>query len=378
MIDFFEQFSLNTFSIILLLILLVSMVSKKEIYRYSSRLFVRIIFSILMLLILEILSWSFDGIQNEFAKILNYLFNLVFFVSSGVLAGFFASYVDFLVFKSKERLKRRIYYMHSLIFLLVLGIINMFTPILFTISDSNVYERGPLIILGLGVVGILMVYILIIVYLNKDKVDQKISTIYIFILLPFIAAVLQMMSYGLLIMWSGMALGVVIAYIFTETISTSKDYLTKLYTRAVIDDYVDRLIDKNVSFSITMIDLDDYKLFNDKYGHKEGDKILVYFSKTLLSAFPDDSVVSRFGGDEFVIISYMNEIEVEDCFRRVREVLRNNQEYPLINNAMFSYGYSLNRSGQTQTLDKMLDDADRNMYQMKAVRKNLKRRVTDR
>lgn len=377
MIDLIQDFSLNIFSSIVLIILLVSMFIKKEIYRFSSRLFGYIIVSILLLLILEILSWVFDGTETPIARNLNYIFNVLFFISSGILAGLFSSYVDYIIYKSKERLQKRLYYMHIFVFMIVLSIINHFNPILFSFNEENIYSREPLILLGLGSVGLLMVYILTLVFQNRKNLRKKSITINIFVLLPFFAAVLQMITYGLLIMWSGMAVGVIIAYIFTETISTSKDYLTKLHTRFMTVEYAERLIEKKTRFAVIMIDLDDYKSFNDEYGHSEGDKILVNFSKVLSKCFHLNSIVSRFGGDEFVIISQSSEKNILLSIKDIEDTLKSYDIYPLIKNLRFSYGYSFSDFNQNKSLDSLLDDADRNMYRLKSEHKNQNRRRSD-
>lgn len=377
MLELIQDFSLNIFSSIVLIILLVSMYIKKEIYRFSSRLFGYIILAILLLLNLEILSWVFDGIETQIARNLNYIFNILFFISSGIVAGLFSSYVDYIVFKSKERLRNRLYYMHVFILLIVLIIINHFVPIIFGFSETNIYSRGPLILLGLGLVGLLMFYILFLVFQNRKRLQGKAITIYIFVLLPFFAAILQMITYGLLIMWSGMAIGVIIAYIFTETISTSRDYLTKLHTRLLIVEYVERLVQKKTEFSVIMIDLDDYKLFNDEHGHSEGDKILINFSKVLTQCFHSNSIVSRFGGDEFVIISQSNEEDILANIKHIEETLNKYEAYPLIKKLKFSYGYSFSKIDQVTSLDSLLDDADRKMYKLKSKHKNQNRRRSD-
>ena len=377
MIEFFQDFSLNIFSSILLIILLISMFTKKETYRFSSRLFMRIIIAILILLILEVLSWVFDGIQTVTAMRLNFLFNTLFFMASGIVAGFFSSYVDYIIYKSRERLKKRLYYMHVSIIIIILGVINCFVPLLFTINSENIYSREPLILLGIGFVGVLMIYILGLVFLNRKKLEGNAPTIYVFVLLPFVTAVLQMVSYGLLIMWSGMALGVIIAYIFTETVNNTKDYLTKLNTRLMVGEYVERLIEKEVVFTVIMIDLDDYKSFNDNYGHSEGDKILINFSKLLSECFNENSIVSRFGGDEFVIVTQLNESNIHDNINDLISKISEFEHYPLLKEVKFSYGLSMNDTSKDMTFDSILDNADSKMYNLKAQHKNLKRRAND-
>lgn len=54
-------------------------------------------------------------------------------------------------------------------------------------------------------------------------------------------------------------------------------------------------------FSLIMMDLDNFKFYNDKYGHQFGDEILQEFSKVVLSCIRKSDVVFRYGGDEFVV-----------------------------------------------------------------------------
>ena len=84
------------------------------------------------------------------------------------------------------------------------------------------------------------------------------------------------------------------------------DFLTGCLGKESIDGTLDKLhaecdIDKR-PLSILSIDLDNFKSYNDKYGHMEGDEALKYFASTLrLSLGEEDPYIFRFGGDEFVL-----------------------------------------------------------------------------
>lgn len=80
------------------------------------------------------------------------------------------------------------------------------------------------------------------------------------------------------------------------------DCLTKVYTREVIREYVEELISKNKSFSLCILDLDNYKYINDGYGHQFGDRVLVSVAKNIKKLLGDKGVLGRFGGDEFLIV----------------------------------------------------------------------------
>ena len=62
------------------------------------------------------------------------------------------------------------------------------------------------------------------------------------------------------------------------------------------------LMEDGKSFAVVMIDLDDYKHINDTYGHVVGDQVIRIFAKILDRLFSKDGMVSRFGGDEFLIV----------------------------------------------------------------------------
>lgn len=82
------------------------------------------------------------------------------------------------------------------------------------------------------------------------------------------------------------------------------DGLTGLYNRKYIERYIDVLIRKESTkgFVLVFLDLDHFKIINDTYGHDIGDEVLIEVSKALYLFFKEDKV-SRFGGDEFLIVS---------------------------------------------------------------------------
>lgn len=83
-----------------------------------------------------------------------------------------------------------------------------------------------------------------------------------------------------------------------------KDGLTKLYNRYGFDELADRMISKNpkAHYIAAMLDVDDFKLVNDIYGHAYGDKALIRLASSMQEFFPTSALLGRNGGDEFCIL----------------------------------------------------------------------------
>lgn len=379
---FFEtllDFKLNIFAIIMLCIVLFSLISKREVYKVSSKIFIALFIGIISMLTIEIFSWLFDGLSGNINYYANYTFNLIFFIFGPGVVSIFAVYIDYTLFEDTLRLKKRFYYLHIFVFSITLAIINFFTPIVFSINSHNVYKREDFMFLAFTAAFILMLYLLLLTYFNKSLVSKKVlMSIYIFSLLPFAAGILQLMEFGLSIMWSFMALGAVIAYLYTEMVPTNEDYLTKAYTRIVATEYMSHLIRSDSGFTLFWFDLDYFKEFNDTYGHKEGDTVLIHFVNLLNHIYPKDSIITRFGGDEFVVITKETDLLKLSQFKELlyKELLVYSK-YPAINEIHFSVGLRIRKPGDQNSIDELLVDADKDMYINKAENKNLKRRKSD-
>ncbi len=85
-----------------------------------------------------------------------------------------------------------------------------------------------------------------------------------------------------------------------------RDHLTGVFNRRYMEETLERELlrsaRKGLSLGIIMLDVDDFKRFNDSYGHAAGDAILRELSSLLLKLVRGEDIPSRYGGDEFIII----------------------------------------------------------------------------
>jgi len=84
---------------------------------------------------------------------------------------------------------------------------------------------------------------------------------------------------------------------------STKDALSKLYNRRYMDGHIQNILEhkKYKHFSLILADIDNFKKINDTYGHPYGDKVIVKIAHILNSNVRGEDIVSRWGGEEFLI-----------------------------------------------------------------------------
>ncbi len=126
---------------------------------------------------------------------------------------------------------------------------------------------------------------------------------------------------------SAFALRTLRAYAGTVMQVATRDPLTNLYNQATFWDLLnyetERSKRQGYRFSLLLIDLDNFKAINDRYGHEEGDSFLVVFSEFLKSAIRKGDIAARYGGDNFVaILPVCDEAQSHQVCQRLLDSMR--------------------------------------------------------
>ena len=146
-----------------------------------------------------------------------------------------------------------------------------------------------------------------------------------------------------------------------------KDPLTGLYNRDFVFENLEKAFERvkrgdENPYCIAYIDLDKFKYINDRYGHQEGDRILMEIAQELSRNFRKGDIVGRIGGDEFLALIYKCEPEmVEMRLKGIREKIMTNPNYRGIS---LSYGV-VRMTGDDTSVDALIMKADKKMYDMK-------------
>ncbi len=149
-----------------------------------------------------------------------------------------------------------------------------------------------------------------------------------------------------------------------------RDDLTKLYNQRyfykLLSREVQRADRQNHSLSLLVLDIDNFKEYNDRYGHIEGNKVLERVGELLLENIRNGvDTAFRFGGDEFTAV--LPETDVKQA-TRVAERIRDCFEKSRIHNLTLSLGIAEYR--QQCGMEDLFEMADRAMYQAKRSGRN--------
>lgn len=104
---------------------------------------------------------------------------------------------------------------------------------------------------------------------------------------------------GIILVFNGFAVGVIIRRLHQNVFT---DRLTKIGNRSLFYIKVRLEYDQMKSFSVAMLDIDNFKKINDTYGHLAGDKVLFKLAQILKRNLRANDTVVRWGGEEFAII----------------------------------------------------------------------------
>jgi diguanylate cyclase (GGDEF)-like protein/PAS domain S-box-containing protein len=144
------------------------------------------------------------------------------------------------------------------------------------------------------------------------------------------------------------------------------DQLTGLYNRRFFEEELLRLdTSRNYPISVLMIDVNGLKLMNDAFGHEAGDELIVTLAKSMKYIFRSDDIISRVGGDEFVILlPSTNESDVKKLSKRLMEDLSSKKVRCL--DVSVSFGYCTKYDNSISTED-IIKRAEADMYKYKTV-----------
>lgn len=166
-----------------------------------------------------------------------------------------------------------------------------------------------------------------------------------------------------------LALLIFMFYVKYNKIS-NKDGLTKLFNRRYIKKYYSRKIKKNKGISFILFDLDYFKIVNDTYGHDIGDKVIIEVSKIMKEVTRKTDVLSRIGGEEFLILTKNNPKIAFKMAERLRKKIESHDFSHIVKDLKMTASFGVSNNKKVKTIDEMYNFSDQALYEAKNAGRN--------
>ena len=156
------------------------------------------------------------------------------------------------------------------------------------------------------------------------------------------------------------------------------DGLTGLYNQTYLKNFLElevkRAVRQRYSLGLMIMDIDDFKIINDRLGHSNGDLIIKNLAQLIKRNIREVDLSARYGGDEFVVVlSDTDQAETIQIIERIQRALDRYQQSEEIllhqKPLTLSFGTSFFSSQET-TMEELIRRADRALYRSKQEGKN--------
>lgn len=238
---------------------------------------------------------------------------------------------------------------------------SIFTHSVFYFDSANQFVRGPLGFLPFLVAGFYMV-ILMVISLTKYRLGAKVEcAIVMFIAFMCTVAVCMETFYHYKFIINGIGgISIVFYYLFLHTQTFKRDALTMALDRHSF--YVDSADFSRDKMIVVSIDINNLKIINDTQGHSMGDKAIMSVSDSISRKIIRGCQYYRMGGDEFTILCPKKEMaEIDEMMKKIYEDAKESGYIIAWGAAVFM---------PEMDFEKVYCDADRKMYENKAMLKN--------
>lgn len=321
------------------------------------------------LLILEALTWVLDGSKENALIVSNYTVTILLFLLTPVPAVLWALYVKGQLFHDGAVFKRDLFlYSIPIITCELLTLFSPFSNLMFYFDAAHIYHRGPLYPL-LAVISIYPFLIAIVTATvhRKRATKRFYHLLVLFSLLILAAVAAQLFFYGISVIWSTITITVLLTHTSIQNDQAFLDHLTGVFNRRQMDIYLsDRvaLAAAGHPLSCILLDVNRFKSINDLLGHTVGDDALKSAACILKDSIRNEDFLSRYGGDEFVILSEIDDEQtLKNLIWRIGETARTYNETAGKPYAIsFSVGYLVYPKDSKMTETEFLDAVDKRMY----------------
>ena len=269
----------------------------------ESRILLLLVIASLVNCVIDPLAFFFDGRPGQFSFMVLFTVNTILFLYN-LAVGLGVVFLVCYDLHNKINMAQKILVGLMLLTEILLLVINIFTPTVFSIDAGNRYHRENFYMVFVLFGFLLIMYSWTIYAVERLKNGSlRYFPVWQFMMPAFLCIIVQTMNYGISIQPVGYAVSINAIAICLQNECIYIDKLTGAFNRSELDKIILSLKKKKIrKVAALMLDLNDFKLINDTYSHNEGDAALVALADILFFAVQNHGIVIRFAGDEFIVI----------------------------------------------------------------------------
>lgn len=366
----------NIFALLVLTIVYKGSKKQKDLSSLRDRLFKYILVANAMLLVIDSFSIFLYDVPGRGVYHIQSFLKMIFFSLNPIPGFLWMLYAYDFIYHNKKAF-RRLFIVG--IFPVIINILLSFASVsygyLFIIGENNSYQRGqlfylvPIFAFSYTIVSFFMVFLC-----RKRLQFKEWLPLLAFALPPIIGGLVQTFIYGMVTLWPSLSISLLIIYVFIQSKTIDTDFLTGLHNRRSFDTHIEgwkkwKKDDKLIAGF--MMDMDDFKMINDNFGHQTGDKALIEMSRIIRESFRKKDFIVRLGGDEFAaIIEVDSAQEVETIKERLKEKISDfNRDDKNLYKLSLSFGSEIFDTKNEKSLSDFFDNLDKHMYEEKKQKK---------
>ncbi len=337
----------------------------------DDRIFNAMLISVAAILLVDAVNYYFDGRPGDTVHLILQVSNGVFFALTIIPPVLFIFYTQLNLGIEKPTLRHHIQVLGAVVVVWMgLSLSSPWSGLIFTITASNRYSRGP----GFNYLAIVLYSIIayslqLIMRHRKALPRHQWISLLLYPLPSIFGAIGQQLFFGTVLLWPGVVISLLILAMNVQNEKIGTDHLTGVNNRMNLIRYL-RIKLKGMQsphLAGIALDLDNFKSINDNQGHIVGDRALMDAASLIRQSIRTNDFLARTGGDEFLILLETDNPEiVREVVDRVRtnfKRFRETQECPYILST--SIGWGIYDSKKDKTPDGFLSRIDAELYKSK-------------
>jgi len=246
-------------------------------------------------------------------------------------------------------------------------ILSYKTGWIFFVNAQNQYIRGNLFLLPTIISVFYFVLLAIAIIKNKieyEKDEKKLLILILFI--PVLGVMVQLLRKDVLAIWGSVSISLLLYYIVLRELKFKYDVQTRIKNRSAFEKEMKQYLKGDKNAALVVLDINNLKIINDRYGHKTGDEAIIQAAKIIQESFEGIGRTFRIGGDEFCVICKEVSPELVDNSLSILDqlLIAINQESNI--KIVIAHGYAFYSKNESANIYATLAQADRAMYIHKA------------